>query len=207
MYAFLDDLNLGGDASQVGQAWDLIVSSGERLGLFINMEKCEVYSREEHDMRDYPEEVRRYTDPNMVILGSPIGESQFLTRHVESLIETNKKLLARIEDLHDPQIALHLLRSCASFNKLVHIARTTPVDVNVERTLATFDEDVLDCFQRACGVVVSEDAAEQVRLSLARGGLGLRSVSRHHSSAYMASYVKVLPENLNEKIFTDAHKN
>ena len=90
---------------------------------------------------------------------------------------------------------------------MVHIARTTPIVSEVEHSLANFDEDVIDCFQRACGVVVSEGALEQVRMSLSMGGLGLRSVRRHHSSAYLASYMKSLPTHLNEKVFTDAHKH
>ena len=43
-----------------------------------------------------------------------------------------------------------------------------------------------------------------MQLSLSRGGLGLRSIQRHHSAAYLASYSKALPEERNEPVYLRA---
>ena len=41
-----------------------------------------------------------------------------------------------IGELTDPQVALALLRSCASFGKMVFSARITPFDVHQEQLIA-----------------------------------------------------------------------
>ena len=66
-------------------------------------------------------------------------------------------------------IALFLLRICAAFCKLVHLARTTPPRFASE-SLLLFDE-----------------AWKQAQLCLSFGGLGIMSTSLHSSAAYIAS--------------------
>ena len=52
----------------------------------------------------------------------------------------------------DPQIALLLLRHCASFCKLVHLARSTPPSF-VSEGLALFDEEVRRYFTDCVAIV------------------------------------------------------
>ena len=89
----------------------------------------------------------------------------------------------------DPQIALLLLRQCASFCKLVHLARSTPPSL-VSEGLALFDEEVRRNFSDCVAVDASDSDWRQVQLSLSRGGLGLRRLELLCSAAYLASVIK-----------------
>ena len=72
----------------------------------------------------------------------------------------------------DPQIVLLLLRHCASFCKLVHLARSTPPSL-VSEGLALFDEEVRCHFFDWVAIDASDSDWRQVQLNLRRGGLGL----------------------------------
>ena len=89
----------------------------------------------------------------------------------------------------DPQIALLLLRHCASFCKLVHIARSTPPSF-VSEGLALFDVEARRYFTDCVAIDASDSDWLQVLLSLSRGGLGLRKLALHCSAAYLASIIK-----------------
>ena len=88
----------------------------------------------------------------------------------------------------DPQIAL-LLRHCATFCKLVHLARSTPPAL-VSEGLALFDAEVCRHFCDTVAIDPSDSEWLQVQLSLSRGGLGLRRLALHCSAAYLASVNK-----------------
>ena len=60
------------------------------------------------------------------------------------------KLLSQLAEVgaDDPQVAFLLLRQCATFCKLVQLARSTPPSY-VAEGLALFDKDVRQCFSNA----------------------------------------------------------
>ena len=89
----------------------------------------------------------------------------------------------------EPQIALLLLCHCATFRKLVHLARSTPPAL-VSEGLALFDADVRCHFGDCVAIDPSDSEWLQVQLSLSRGGLSLRRLDLHCSAAYMASGFK-----------------
>ena len=82
-------------------------------------------------------------------------------------------------DLH---VAISLLRICGGFCKLVHISRTTPPSLSSE-ALRTFDGETRSCFSACLAADVTDAAWQQAQLSLSFGGLGLRSLALHSSSA------------------------
>ena len=93
----------------------------------------------------------------------------------------------------DPQVALLLLRQCAGYCKLVHLARSTPPSL-ITDGLALFDADVCCCFSECTGIDIADTEWLQVQLSLGRGGggggLGLCSLALHSPAAYLASLIK-----------------
>ncbi|KAL5471131.1 hypothetical protein EMCRGX_G029214 [Ephydatia muelleri] len=86
----------------------------------------------------------------------------------------------------DPHVAFTLIRICGGFCKLVHLARTTP-PLHATKAFQIFDEDVRKCFAQCTAVDTSDHAWHQARLSLSRGGQGLRSLAQHSPAAYIAS--------------------
>ena len=79
-------------------------------------------------------------EPNFKILGAPIGDVIFCAKFLAQKRAKAVKLLSQLSGVGslDPQIALLLLRQCASFCTLVHLAHSTPPSL-VSEGLALFD--------------------------------------------------------------------
>ena len=112
----------------------------------------------------------------------------FLANFIASKRLQARKLLLQLKDVAatDPQVALTLLRLCGSFCRLSYLARSTPTDLVLE-AFKLFDNDIHHCFMDCIGFTTSDEAWCQAQLGLNSGGLGLRSLSLHSSSAYIAS--------------------
>ena len=87
-------------------------------------------------------------------------------------------LLKELADLPDPQVALMLLRYCASFGKLVYSARVVPHTLHKD-ALQNFDHAVQECFETFMCANFSADEWMLATLSTKHRGLGLRSVGHH----------------------------
>ncbi|KAL5457666.1 hypothetical protein EMCRGX_G034950 [Ephydatia muelleri] len=100
-----------------------------------------------------------------------------------------KKLLSVLLEMADSDlhVAISLLRICGGFCKLVHVSRTTPPSLSSE-ALRAFDGETRSCFSACLAADVTDAAWQQAQLSLSFGGLGLRSLALHSSSAFLASF-------------------
>ncbi|KAL5488937.1 hypothetical protein EMCRGX_G017964 [Ephydatia muelleri] len=127
--------------------------------------------------------------PHFEILGCPIGDYIYCANFIASKhLEACKLLLCLIEVAAiDPQAALTLLRLCGRFCRLSYLARSTPTNL-VSDAFKLFDDDVHHCFIDCIGFETSDEAWCQAQLGLNSGGLGLRSLSLHSSSAFIASF-------------------
>ena len=96
------------------------------------------------------------------------------------------RLLAALGELPDPQVALQLLRHCASFGKMVFSARVVPASFHTE-ALQAFDAGVRTCFEQFTSLHPDEEQWSQSTLSTDSGGLGLRSLTKHCHAAFLAS--------------------
>ena len=83
-------------------------------------------------------------------------------------------------------MAFSLLRQRAGFCKLAHLACGTPPSQAI-LALEAFDHNIRATFSKCTIVDTSNQAWQQAELSLSRGGLGIRSLSRHSPAAYIAS--------------------
>lgn len=88
-------------------------------------------------LSQFPVSVPSFNVPNMEILGSPIGDAVFCSQFVA---KKHKAAFERIGTI-DPQVALILLRSCASFCKLVTITRATPPSL-ISSALESYDATI-----------------------------------------------------------------
>ena len=100
-----------------------------------------------------------------------------------------KKLLSVLLELADSDlhVTFSLLRICGGFCKLVHISRTTHPSLSSE-ALGAFDGETRFCFSACLAADVTDATWQQAQLSLSFGGLGLRSLALHSSSALLASF-------------------
>src|SRR4051794_21104995 len=94
-----------------------------------------------------------------------------------------------------PPVAIQLLRTCLRFCKFVYVARTAPPSLLVVAgPLQHCDNDIRDCFSKFAAMQISERAWSQAQLSVTKGGLGLRSVSKHCAPAFISSHTKAIPD-------------
>eukprot|EP00731_Ephydatia_muelleri_P000323 Em0001g323a len=109
------------------------------------------------DLDGFPANMKRSHEPNCEILGAPIGDVIFCAKFLAQKRAKAVRLLSQLSEVGalDPQIALLLLRHCASF------------------CLALFDEEVRRYFTDCVAIDASDSDWLQVQLSLNRGGLGL----------------------------------
>jgi hypothetical protein len=94
--------------------------------------------------------------------------------------------LVKIGALEDTQVALHLLRQCASFCKVGYSIRVVPPSLHRE-ALATMDISIKSCAEQVVGCILEEPSWKQAQLALATGGVGLRSCARHAAAGFIAS--------------------
>ena len=189
-FSFLDDLVLAGTQLAVARGISLLEGSARRLGLKLNMSKCELVSPSPQglginwDLFDIL--IPRNLDGCLKLLGTPIGSDEYCQKLTQQRADGVQECLDALGELPDPQVALALLRSCASFGKMVFAARSTPYDVHQEQLLG-FDKAVRRCFEHFTGLHPDDSQWLQASLSTRLGGLGLRSLSRHSPAAYLSS--------------------
>ena len=153
---------------------------------YVNISKCELYCP--GDAPTFLSELKVSHLPHFDILGCPIGDYIYCANFIASKRLQAHKLLLQLKDVAatDPQVALTLLRLCGSFCRLSYLACSTPTDLVLE-AFKLFDDDIHHCFMDCIGFTKSDEAWYQAQLGLNSGGLGLRSLSLHSSSAYIAS--------------------
>ena len=172
--------------SLVLRALTIILAQGPLSGFYVNLKKCELFGVT--DLSSFPPSVQTSNQPNIKILGAPIGDAEFCQILFSSKHQVALALLSTISDLGsvDPKVALVLLHLCSSFCKHAHIARAMPPHL-ILGSMEKFDADIRRCFADCTGVDVPDSAWRQAQLSLRRGGFGLRSLALHLSAAYIAS--------------------
>ena len=122
------------------------------------------------------------------MLGGPIGSDIFCNDHTEKRVEKALEVLTALGELPDPQVALSLLRYCASFSKLVYSLRVVSHHKH-SSALKGFDTAVQDCVESFLGCSFSDSDWTLATLSTKMGGLGLRSTELHSPAAFLASQV------------------
>ena len=185
---YLDDGVLAGPSSHVRKVLSLFIELGPPFGLCVNIKKCEVFSS--GFLAQFPVEMKQSSNPNLEILGIPIGDADFCSAVLVRMRSEAGFLLKRLEDVRqvDPQVAVVLLRLCGGYCKLVHLAHAIPPSFS-QSVLQIFDQDVQKIFTSCTGMHSSNVAWKQAQLSLSRGGLRLRSLSHHAPAPLMHQYV------------------
>ena len=84
--------------------------------------------------------------------------------HTQSRVNKALPVLAALGELSDPQVALQLLRHCASFSKMVFSIRAVPASFHTE-ALLSFDAQVRACFEQFSTLHPDEEQWVQATLA------------------------------------------
>ena len=186
---YLNDGILVGTPSALSSFLDDLQLRGPSYGLHPNLSKCEVFwPSGDQSFTDFPPAVKRVVLPQaggIDFLGSPIwGSPEFLSAFVGSVVDRVSALQERLRDLGDPQVELHLLRSCLGVCKLNHLLRTIPPGC-VDSELLRFDDNLRHSLSSICNASISDQSWLQATLPCSLGGLGLRGAHRASSAAFL----------------------
>ena len=187
---YLDDGTLVGPRRVVRRVLDTILEKGPQLGLVVNLAKCEVFwPSGDQDFPELPSEIKRISDDDagLELLGSPVvGTEDFFDRVVGQRVEKVLRLQDHLTDLENPQVALHLLRSCVSICKINHLLRTVPLEFASEQW-THFDNGLRLSLGRITHTSVPDQAWVQATLPCRMGGLGLRESRATQKAAFLGS--------------------
>ena len=187
---FLDDFTVGGSVTSVSKDIDLIATESARLGLHLNVEKCELISQE--SIMGLPQSLLDFshvTLPNATLLGAPLFKGKALDDAWDSCCSSLSLAIDRLSTVsaHD---ALILLRASFSSPKVTYLMRCAPcVD---HPSLAVFDNLLKSGISRITNLDLSDAQWLQASLPVRDGGLGVRRVSSLATSAFLASAASTL---------------
>ena len=190
VFSYLDDLILAGEQQAVAEAFHHFKGAALDIGLEFNTSKCEIIPTAGHrstlNKNFFPEEVSFKEDGNFELLGGPIGSDDYCNQHTQIRVDKAKEVLIALGELPDPQVALVLLRHCASFSKLVYSLRVVPHRKH-RAALQCFDNAIRDCIESFLCCAFSNSEWTLASLSTKMGGLGLRRTENHSPAAFLAS--------------------
>ena len=106
---------------------------------------------------------------NFELLGGPIGSEDFCNSHTQERVNKALELLTALGELPDPQVALTLIRQCASFGKPVYSLRGIPHKDHAT-ALQRYDNAVRDCVGSFMCCSFSDSEWSLARLSTKMGG-------------------------------------
>ena len=195
--AFLDDLYLLCEPGRVRHLYDLVSESLHRnAGIQLHQGKTRVWNRSgtvPDNVDSLGEEVWR-TD-GIKILGTPLGNAQFVAEHTQERLEEEQRLWDAIPSVPDLQCAWQILVQSAN-PRANHTIRTLPPRLSLEYARG-HDKGMWDTAKGLLQQLPGSDEelreAEMVaRLPMRMGGLGLRSAERCADAACWASWADAL---------------
>ena len=92
----------------------------------------------------------------------------------------------KLVDLEDPQVELHLIRSCLSVCKVTHLLRCVPSS-SLGSFPSHFDLELRECLSRILCCGISDSSWTQATLPFRLGGLGLHESERSAAPAFVGS--------------------
>ena len=129
----------------------------------------------------------------VVVLGTPVGHPEFVSRVLEQKTQEHSTLLERIPAVQDLQSAWVLLSYCAAARANFWLRTTSPAHTEVfaqehDKGISKFLCQLLHVDPDS----VSPSATAAASLPLSSGGLGLRSATRLRGAAHWASWADSL---------------
>ena len=147
---------------------------GPRFGLHLNLSKCELFWPSGDSFPEFPTSINRAGE-GLELLGSPIwGTDNFFDQFLFSRLAKVTAAQDSIAILEDPQVELHLLRSCLGSCKIIHLLRTVPFCI-LHSFLEQFDSNLKSCLSCIIQCSLPNDSWCQATLPFRLGGLGLHS--------------------------------
>ena len=192
---YLDDGSIVGPGDELVQAWDLVRKEADKVGMRLNVDKCEIWAWEGEEaewMDKFPKEVRRVKESGFELLGCPVGDKEFSEKCVQGRVKKIKEVLDRLELLDDPQTELTLVRSCIGFPRFGFTLRSAPPE-DIEEAVKKFDALMNEVAQKRFKVALSGDTEKQWHLPVRMGGIGIPKAQDVMAPGYLGNVFATFP--------------
>ena len=174
---FLDDGSLIGKLEDLSSAVNIIRQEGPTKGLFLSTSATSPQPKSTIWCPDLPSSdpdplghgIPRIEEPGIILLGSPVGNQQFVRNVLEQKIQKIQELTQMLPNIKDPHSEFVLLRSCFSLPKIVFLLRSTD-PTHHQDLWATFDGLIRDTLTQILGSAVNDKQWAQAQLPVAMGG-------------------------------------
>jgi len=191
---FIDDGTIADTADVVLASLDHIIKESDRVGLSLNLKKCEfaTISPDASDraavmekFHDYSPDIRCMPDNDTTLLGAPLTETSIST--ILNLKTNQFKTLSERLSTISAHSAFFLLRLSISTPRLIYFLRCSP-SWHDENGLALYDEALKAILEAILNVSLTEDAWKQSALPVKLGGLGIRHASDCAVPCFLSSF-------------------
>ncbi len=126
------------------------------------------------------------------ILESPIGDSEGCREKIEDRMATVYMCWEKLLEIQDPQVALHLVRLCASSCSLLYPFRTIPPHKNKPQA-EEFDLEMRRVIENLHGGM-PDSSWNCTTFPFHRSGIGLTSAAFLPDICYVASIHSIFPK-------------
>ena len=191
---YLDDGIIAGTEIELCKALEILSESGEKFGLELRKDKCELWSFE--SMTKIDSLIKRNCVDGIEILGAAIGSDAFVSSCLLKRVKKLEELLDNLAYVDDPQCALGILRFCLGAPKMVSLRCNSSDESN--KILRKFDSVQRATFEGILGVLLSDTSWDQACLPINKTGVGIRRSADQVQAAYVGSVFQssVLVEKL-----------
>jgi len=181
---YLDDITLGGPANVVDNDINLVVLEGARIGLKLNISKCEVITPHSKPSGIFISEFTLVHPNDAVLLGAAILNDAALDNIFQLKQDELSRATKRLSDIsrHD---ALVLLKTSISSAKILHLLRSSPCTGHCG--LSAIDRILREGVSNIFNISLTDPQWLQACLPINSGGLGFRQVSSLAPSAFLSS--------------------
>ena len=147
---FLDDGTIVGPSAEVRRALSIIEQEGAKLGLRVNLDKCELFwptaNRDHLESGPFPAQLSRARSGVKLLGGAATLDPAFHASIFQRRVDKAKTLMETLHLLENPQHELLLLRACAAGLRVQYGLRCTP-PAYIAPQVAAFDEALLECLR------------------------------------------------------------
>ena len=188
---FLDDGVLIGKRESLIKALQVLgCSEFERLGLQLNLQKCELWwPSGDQQFPAFPVAARRRPPEGVSVLKVPVGTPEFVCSFLRDRAQEVKKVVDQLQELEDPHVAFTLLRACLGSCRFVYALRGTSPSQEVLMALQDVDQILRATLEQLLGESLDDQAWSQAKLGTDLGGMGVRSAVDIACPAFLGSVV------------------
>ena len=192
---YVDDLILIGSLETLNKALDIINQLENTTGIKLNFEKTVIYCPNENAYEQAKEVLGKLitveNSLNMEYLKCPIGDDDFVKRHLEkklSELKQTTEILSEMPYLHE---AWTLLKYCGSSARVNHLQRVIPPN-QIKWFNEEYDKLIRSAYTRLLGVKHIPDWSWNIqKLPPRLGGVLLRTGCGLSATKYSASLASV----------------